>query len=115
ILKFNGLTLYSDELHGYRQFVWVFDSAQIGFQVFWRNFLSNAFTFAKTTGGLVFSIALFALIKIRFRLSEGSQVFKLKNSKIYYRMATFYSLIAFFFLLFLGYYADRLTAIFLPI
>ncbi len=103
ILILNHTTLYSAEMEGYRQFVWMIDSLKISFFEFLKRVAVNSKYYLNTLGVLIPSLSIFILSILlidRKRIKWNDQNLTLPALLL---------LMYFIFYLVLGYYADRLT------
>ena len=116
ILWMKGLTLFSDELQGYRQFIWVLDAAEGGIKKLFSSIGKNISTFFKTTAGILFSLILLLAVLLKYNRNSipanGANRVLLSTFNSHILLLTVAGIL---FYTFLGYYADRLTAFFLPL
>ena len=117
ILKIAGVTFYSYEFAGFRQFIWIADSLKISLRTFVEMLGRNTLVFIKTSGSLIFPLFLLFLIKCFAHFTKPvSGDNKIENRMLNSALLLKLSVLVFvvFFWL-LGYYADRLTFSLAPI
>ena len=110
-LRIIGVTFYSHEFSGFRQFVWIKDSLEISTSYFLSVLYNNTIDFLKTSGSLFLTLLFLVLVTLcsaRQKKSETITIYaslQRKENKIL--LFSFISSLLFLWLL--GYYADRLT------